>query len=155
MNSISFVGNLTADPRLIAGKDGGKVRASFSVAVNEGQGDEERTHFINVTAWGTLAENLAESLHKGQRVVVVGRFNTYQRDVTIDGDDKSLTMVSVVATAVGPDLRWATAKVAKVVRDAGNDVEDDGAGSGGSSSSAKSSKPAAKSRQSQPQDDDF
>jgi single-strand DNA-binding protein len=127
MNSISFVGNLTGDPRLVkpaAGSDA-KPRATFSVAVNEGQGDEEKTHFINVTAFGTLGENLAESLSKGQRVVVVGRFNTYSKDVQIDGDDKSLTMVAVTASAVGPDLRWAKAKVTKVTRAASTDEPGD------------------------------
>ena len=106
MNSISLVGNLTGDPKLIFG-DSGKARATFSVAVNEGQGETEKTHFVNVTAFGTLAENIADSLSKGQRVVVVGRLNTYSKDVTIDGDDKSLTMVSFTASAIGPDLRWA------------------------------------------------
>ena len=108
MNSISFVGNLTADPKLIFGNSG-KARATFSVAVNEGQGEDEKTHFVNVTAFGSLAENIADSLSKGQRVVVVGRLNTYAKDVTIDGDEKSLTMVNFTASAIGPDLRWATA----------------------------------------------
>lgn len=129
MNSVSFVGNLTSDPKLIFG-DGGKARATFSVAVNEGQGDAERTHFLNVTAWGSLAENLAESLSKGQRVLVIGRVNTYAKDVTVEGDDKSITMVSFTASAVGPDLRWALAKVTKVTReDAGKGDGDEGAGS--------------------------
>lgn len=124
MNSISFVGNLTGDPKLIFG-DGGKARATFSVAVNEGQGETEKTHFVNVTAFGTLAENIADSLSKGQRVVVVGRLNTYSKDVTIDGDDKSLTMVSFTASAIGPDLRWATAKVTKVVREGSAKADDE------------------------------
>jgi len=116
MNSTSFVGNLTSDPKLIFA-DGGTARATFSVAVNEGQGDNEKTHFINVTAFGTLAENLASSVSKGQRVLVIGRFNTYSKNVTIEGDEKSLTMLSITASAVGPDLRWATAKVTRIVRE--------------------------------------
>jgi single-strand DNA-binding protein len=115
MNSTSFVGNLTADPKLVFPDGGGTPRATFSVAVNEGQGETEKTHYINVTAFGTLAENLEDSLSKGQRVLVIGRFNTYSKDVTIKGEDKSLTMLSITASAVGPDLRWATAKVTKVV----------------------------------------
>ncbi|NNN03361.1 MAG: single-stranded DNA-binding protein [Acidimicrobiaceae bacterium] len=126
MNNITFVGNLTADPRLVVGQGEGKARATFSVAVNEGQGDRERTHFVNVTAWGTLGENVADSLTKGMRVVVVGRINTYPREVIIDGKDKSLTMMSVVATAVGLDLRWVHAKVTKFVRDSGNDGSEGG-----------------------------
>jgi len=139
MNSVSFVGNLTSDPKLTFG-DAGKARATFSVAVNEGQGDAERTHFLNVTAWGSLAENLAESLSKGQRVLVIGRVNTYSKDVTIDGDDKSITMVSFTASAVGPDLRWALAKVTKVTReDSGKDGEGEGGGNNSSKRSGSSS----------------
>jgi single-strand DNA-binding protein len=126
MNNISFVGNLTKDPNLVEPKsDKGTVRSTFTVAVNEGQGDDEKSHFINVTAFGTLAENVAKSLSKGQRVLVIGRFNTYSKDVTIEGEEKSLTMVSVTASAVGPDLRWATASVTKVTMAKASDVDDD------------------------------
>jgi single-strand DNA-binding protein len=152
MNSISFVGNLTGDPKLIFG-DSGKARATFSVAVNEGQGETEKTHFVNVTAFGTLAENIADSLSKGQRVVVVGRLNTYSKDVTIDGDDKSLTMVSFTASAIGPDLRWATAKVTKVVRE-GNADADAASGSAPAKQSAKSSSTRQPAKQSAANDDD-
>jgi len=152
MNSISLVGNLTGDPKLIFG-DSGKARATFSVAVNEGQGETEKTHFVNVTAFGTLAENIADSLSKGQRVVVVGRLNTYSKDVTIDGDDKSLTMVSFTASAIGPDLRWATAKVTKVVRE-GNAAADGDSGPAPAKQSAKSSSTRQPAKQSAANDDD-
>ena len=152
MNSISFVGNLTGDAKLIFG-DSGKARATFSVAVNEGQGETEKTHFVNVTAFGTLAENIADSLSKGQRVVVVGRLNTYSKDVTIDGDEKSLTMVSFTASAIGPDLRWATAKVTKVVRE-GNAAAGEDSGPASAKQSAKSSSTKQATKQSAPADDD-
>jgi single-strand DNA-binding protein len=145
MNSISFVGNLTADPKLIFG-DSGKARATFSVAVNEGQGETEKTHFVNVTAFGTLAENITDSLSKGQRVVVVGRLNTYSKDVTIAGEDKSLTMVSFTASAIGPDLRWATAKVTKVVREGSATPDDE---------TPKASAKASTSKTPAASDDDF
>ena len=113
MNQVSFVGNLTADPVI---RGGDTVRANFTVAVNEGAGDKERTHFVSCTAFGTLGENVAVSLHKGTRVLVIGRLNTYSKEVTIDGETKNMTMTSVTASAVGPDLRWAQARVAKVAR---------------------------------------
>ncbi|MGL5825508.1 MAG: single-stranded DNA-binding protein [Nocardioides sp.] len=117
MQSITFVGNLGNDPELVESKNGTN-RARFTVAVSEGQrdSDNEKTHWLNVTAFGTLGENVAESLSKGTRVVVVGRFDTYQREVQIDGEDKRLGMVSFIASAVGPDLRWATAEVKKVAK---------------------------------------
>jgi single-strand DNA-binding protein len=148
MNAVSFVGNLTANPKLIEGSTGTR-RATFSIAVNEGQGDDEKTHFLNVTAFGTLGENVASSLSKGQRVVVVGRLNTYPKEVEIDGVAKNLTMVAVTASAVGPDLKWAVAKVTKITREAapaeevGNDGEEEAAAdSSKSSASSKAAKPA-------------
>ncbi len=155
MNAIHFVGNLTGDPKLVEGASG-KPRAQFTVAVNEGQGDDEKTHFVKVTAFGTLGENLAKSLTKGQRVVVIGRLNTYKKEVEIDNEVKNLTMVNFTASSVGPDLRWARATVTKVSTDRSEppvDDEDDGAGEGNGGaedeespkSSAKPSKPSAKS----------
>ncbi len=164
MNTVSLVGNLTADPILHVGSFN-KKRATFTVAVNEGQGEDERVHFVNCTAFGTLAENLADSLRKGNRVAVIGRFNTYKKDVQIDGEDKHLTMLSVTASAVGPDLRWATAKVSRVVRDKSEsdesfDSDDSGKASGkGASGNAKAgdtkeSGSSASSRASSDADDD-
>lgn len=114
-NQITFVGNLVRDPDLRTSA-AGKSRATFTVAVNEGERgtDSERTHFVNCTAFGTLGENVVDSLSKGMRVVVVGRLDTYGKAVEIDGEEKTLTMVSFIVSAVGPDLRWATAEVSKV-----------------------------------------
>lgn len=150
MNNTTFVGNLTADPKLVIG-DTGKPRATFTVAVNEGeQGSEhEKAHFINVTAFGTLGENLASSLSKGQRVIVAGRLNTYKKAVQIGGEDKELTMVSFTASAVGPDLRWAVAKVTKVVR------EGNGDGGGESKSAAKDESGGSAAASPASEDDDF
>jgi len=116
MNAITLVGNLTADPKVIIGASG-KQRTTFRVAVNEGQGDNEKTHFVGCTAFGTLGENVADSLHKGNRVIVSGRFDSYNKEVEIEGETKSLTMLNVTASSVGPDLRWHVAKVTKVTRE--------------------------------------
>lgn len=116
MNNISIVGNLTHDPELHFSANG-KGRASFTVAVNEKRGDEEVAHFMRCTAFGTLAENVAESLRKGHRVVVVGRLNTWSSELTLeDGSEKRITNVGLTASSVGPDLLWARARVAKVDR---------------------------------------
>lgn len=120
MNSTTLVGNITGDPVLRGTAD--KPRATFTVAVNEGERgtDSERTHFIDVTAFGTLGENTATSLRKGQRVIVHGRFNSYKTAVTINGDDKEIGRLSITASAVGPDLRWATAETQRVALKNGN-----------------------------------
>lgn len=123
MNNVSFVGNLTRDPKLSYSQGNNTAIARFSVAVNEGQGDNEKTHFVSVTAFGTLAENLCHSLNRGTRVLVVGRLDTYSKAVEIDGEEKNLTMTNFIASAVGPDLRWSVAKVAKVERDADEEAK--------------------------------
>lgn len=116
MNNISLVGNITAQPELRFSQEG-KPRTSFTVAVNEGPKDNEITHFVRVTAFDSLAENLVDSLTKGLRVLVIGRLNTYRREVTLEGGEtKAFTETSFTANAVGPDLRWARARVAKVDR---------------------------------------
>lgn len=114
MQNITLVGNVTADPRLFLSSEGKKPRVSFSLAIQEGSDENKRVHFVDVSAFGTLATNVAESVTKGMRVIVVGRLNTYKREVQIDGEPVGLTMVSFTAFQVGPDLNWAVARVAKV-----------------------------------------
>lgn len=119
---VTLAGNLTRDPELRF-TAGGKGVASFGLAVsrryqvnNEWQ---EQTSFFNVTAWGTLAENLAASLSKGARVIVSGRLE--QRDYEAkDGAKRSV--VEVVADEIGPSLRWARATVERVERAGGGDT---------------------------------
>ncbi len=103
MNSTILVGNLTADPKLHI-SDNGKKRATFSMAINEGQGENEKTHFVNLTAFDTLAENIVESFSKGMRVIVAARLNTYKQAVVINGEERQLTMVAYVASHAGPEL---------------------------------------------------
>lgn len=123
MNQTVIIGNLTADPVVRVNGDN-QSRTTCTVAVNEGTGENEKTHFLNVTAFGTLGENMAASLHKGQRVVVVGRLNTYSKEVEIDGEEKRVTMTSITAYSVAPDLRWAVARVSKVIHDAASDADE-------------------------------
>ena len=144
MNSTVLVGNLTSDPKLYV-SESGKKRATFSLAINEGQGAHEKTHFVNLTAFDTLAENLVESCSKGMRLIVAARLNTYKQTVTINGEEKQLTLVSWVATHAGPELRFALAKVTKVVRE-GN--------AGGASSPATNGSKASAKRGKEPSDDE-
>lgn len=117
MNNMSLVGNLATEPELRFTQNG-TASCNFVVAVNEKVGDVEKAHFVRVTAFGTLADNVVESLRKGQRVVVIGRLNTYSTELELaDGSGRKVNHVSFTASAVGPDLRWARAKVAKVERD--------------------------------------
>lgn len=117
-STTTITGNLTGDPELRHTPAGTPV-ATFSVAINkrkrtpEGEWVDNGAEFFRVTAWRTLGENIAASLTKGARVVVTGRLT--QRQWETDDHERRYA-VEIVAEACGPDLTWATAKVAKTAR---------------------------------------
>jgi single-strand DNA-binding protein len=96
----------------------------FRVAVNRRFKDEAGnwkdgdTSYFTVNAWRSLAENVAESLTRGTRVVVAGRLQMRSWE-TQDGDKR--TVVEIEADEIGPSLRWATAKVERQGRSGGGD----------------------------------
>jgi single-strand DNA-binding protein len=109
---VTINGNLTENPELRFTPNGAPV-ANFTVAVTprvkDGDGWKDGdTSFFRCTAWRTLAENLAESLSKGARVLVQGRLQQRSWE-TPEGDKRSVVEVQV--EEAGPSLRWATAKV--------------------------------------------
>jgi single-strand DNA-binding protein len=106
--SVSFAGNLTDDPEL-RHTETGIARAMFRVAVSGRK--EQEPSFFTVVLWRDQAENAAESLTKGSRVVIVGRLQ--QRAWTAE-DGSSRSTVEVVAEELGLSLRWATATPARV-----------------------------------------
>lgn len=113
MENISFVGTLGRDAEQVVATSGNK-RTRLRIAITEAPGtDNEKTKWVDVTAFGTLGENAAASLKKGARVFVMARMDTYQREVTIDNEVKNIDQMGFVAYALGPDLRWATAEVTK------------------------------------------
>jgi single-strand DNA-binding protein len=122
-NSVTIVGNVTRDPE-IRYTSGGAAKASFSVAVSRRWQNrqtnewEEQTSFLNVVCWREMAENVAESIGKGARVVVTGRLE--QRSWETENGEKR-SVVEVVADEIGPSLRWATAVVNKNDRRGGGD----------------------------------
>lgn len=104
--------NLTADPELRF-TAAGKPMATFSVADNRTwmQGSEERkfVSYFSVTAWGQLAENVCTSLHKGDRVNVVGRLEQQRWEK----DGVKRTSVKVVAAQVSPSLDFAEVDITR------------------------------------------
>jgi len=109
------VGNLTRDPELRFGNEKGTPFVNLGLAVNTPKvpgewSGEQRTTFYDVVCFGTLAEHAAESLAKGDRVVVAGR---PEREQYTDGDGVARERRRVVATAIGPDLRFATAVISR------------------------------------------
>jgi single-strand DNA-binding protein len=119
--TVTLVGNVTRDPEMRFLNSGVGI-ATFGVAVSKrrkneaGQWEDGETEFYDVVAWRELGENVAESITKGQRVVVVGRLS--QRSWETD-DGQKRSKIEVVADEVGPSLRWATADVARVQRSSG------------------------------------
>src|ERR687891_2529073 len=117
-NQITIVGNLTDDPELRYTPNGAAV-ATIRVAVNrripDGAGGwkDAETSFFRVNAWRSLAENAAESLTRGTRVVVTGRLRSRSWE-NQEGETRSA--VEIEADEMGPSLRWATAKVEKQSR---------------------------------------
>jgi single-strand DNA-binding protein len=109
---VTITGNLTEDPELRFIPNGAPVanlRVAVTPRVKDGDGWKDgETSFFQVTAWRTLAENAAESLTKGTRVVVHGTLR--QRSWETDAGERR-SVVEVQAEEIGPSLRWATAKV--------------------------------------------
>lgn len=114
MNFQVFVGNVTRDPELKATKSG-LPKTTLSVAVNEGDREKgtEKTHFIRVNVLGRRAENVVNTLGRGDRVVVVARVDTYLKDVEINGEDRQITVTEFTASAIGPELSFASAEVSR------------------------------------------
>lgn len=118
--TITIVGNLTNDPELRFTPSGVAV-ANFTVASTPRTYDKNRsewvdgeTLFMNCSIWRDAAENVAETLTRGMRVIVTGRLKSR----SFEKDGAKRTIVEVDAEDVGPSLRYASAKVTKTQRGA-------------------------------------
>jgi single-strand DNA-binding protein len=132
-NTVTIVGNVTRDPE-VRYTAGGQANATFGVAVNrrwmnrQTNDWEERTSFFNVVCWREMAENVAESIGKGTRVVVTGRLEQRSWE-TEQGEKRSV--IEIAADEVAPSLRWATATVNRNERRGGDGGPGPGGGGGG------------------------
>ncbi len=136
---ITVVGNLTADPELRFTPSGAAV-ASFTVASTPRTLDRATNEwkdgdalFLRCSVWRQAAENVAESLTRGSRVIVQGRLRQRSYE-TREGEKR--TVVEIVADEIGPSLRWARAEIERISRDS----------AGGGSSAGSSSSSAAAGR---------
>ena len=116
---LTVAGTLTSDPELRF-TPGGDAVANFTVAANDrrldrntGQWVDGDATFLRCSIWRDAAENVANSLNKGNRVIVTGRLKQRSYE-TAEGQKRTVYELDV--TEVGPSLKWATAKVAKVTR---------------------------------------
>lgn len=113
-NMVTITGNLVRDPELRF-TQGGVAICSFGIAQNrrwQKNGEwEEKVSFFDCIAWGQFGENIAESVGKGDRAVLVGRLDQQTWEDKETGKNRS--KVELVVESMGPDLRWATAAVTK------------------------------------------
>lgn len=120
---ITVIGNLTADPELRFTPSGAAV-ANFTVASTPRAFDkasnewkDQETLFMRCSVWREAAENVAESLTKGTRVIVQGRLKARSYD-TKEGDRRTTTELEV--DEIGPSMKYATAKINRTSRPGGN-----------------------------------
>ncbi len=120
---ITVIGNLTADPELRFTPSGAAV-ANFTVASTPRAFDrqsnewkDQETLFMRCSVWREAAENVAESLTKGTRVIVQGRLKARSYE-TKEGERRTSTELEV--DEIGPALKFATAKVTRAQRNGGN-----------------------------------
>jgi single-strand DNA-binding protein len=116
---ITVVGNLTADPELRFTPSGAAV-ASFTVASTPRTFDRQTNEwkdgealFLRCSIWRQAAENVAETLQRGMRVIVQGRLQQRSFE-TREGEKR--TVIEMQVDEVGPSLRYATAKVNRTQR---------------------------------------
>jgi single-strand DNA-binding protein len=130
-NVITLVGNLTDEPELRFTPNGVAV-ATVRIAVNRrirnnqtNEWEDKLDGYFNVNVWRDHAENVAESLSRGNRVLVTGRLTSrsYQ-----DKEGQTRWVTEIEADEICPSLRWATAQITKVNRR-------DGGGRGGADTS--------------------
>ncbi len=131
---ITVVGNLTADPELRFTPSGAAV-ANFTVASTPRTFDKQSNEwkdgealFLNCSVWRQAAENAAESLQRGMRVIVSGRLKARSYE-TREGEKRTVFEIDV--DEVGPSLKYATAKVTKTTRQGGGGGQGGGFSGGG------------------------
>ena len=145
--NVTIVGNLTNDPELRFTPSGAAV-ASFTIASNSRYLDKATNEwkdgepvYMRCSVWRQYAENVAESLTRGTRVIATGRLKQRSYE-TREGEKR--TVVEMEVDDVGPALRTATAKVTKVARAGGGGFGGDG-GFGGQAAPVGNDDPWASS----------
>ncbi|NVN49364.1 Single-stranded DNA-binding protein [Mycolicibacterium hippocampi] len=140
---ITVIGNLTADPELRFTPSGAAV-ANFTVASTPRMFDRQTNEwkdgealFLRCNIWREAAENVAESLVRGSRVIVSGRLKQRSFE-TREGEKR--TVVELEVDEIGPSLKYATAKVNKASRSGGGGGGFGGGGGGNSSRPAEQPK---------------
>lgn len=132
--TITVVGNLTDDPELRFTPSGAAV-AKFRIASTprfldkaSGEWKDGEPLFLSCNVWRQVAENVAESLQRGSRVIVSGRLRMRSYE-TKEGEKR--TVIELEVDEIGPSLRYATAKVQRMSRSGGGGYGASGANTSG------------------------
>lgn len=132
--TITVIGNLTNDPELRFTPSGSAV-ANFTIAStprtfdrNSNDWKDGETLFLRASVWKEAAENVAESLTKGMRVIVEGRLKQRSYD-TKEGEKR--TVIELEIDEIGPSLKYANAKVNRTQRSGNSGGNNWGGNSGG------------------------
>ena len=127
--TTTIIGNITGDPELRFTPNGAAV-TNFTVASTPRQFDKQKnewvdgeTLFMRCSIWRDAAENVAESIQRGTRVIVFGRLKSRSYE-TKEGEKR--TVVELEVEEVGPSLRYATAKVNRTQRGSAGDGDGNG-----------------------------
>ena len=97
MNKIFEIGRLTRDPE-VRYTASGKAVCTFSIAVDDGYGENKKAYFFPVVVWNKAAEACGNSLHKGSKVAVTGKLTSRQYE---NNEGKKVTVFEIVADAFG------------------------------------------------------
>jgi single-strand DNA-binding protein len=95
MNKIFEIGRLTRDPE-VRYTQSGKAVCTFSIAVDDGYGENKKAYFFPVVVWNKAAEACGNSLHKGSKVAVTGKLTSRQYE---NNEGKKVTVFEIVADA--------------------------------------------------------
>lgn len=142
---ITVIGNLTADPELRFTPSGSAV-ANFTIASTPRQFDRQSNEwkdgealFLRCSVWKEAAENVAESLTKGMRVIAQGRLRSRSYD-TKEGERR--TVMELEVDEIGPSLKYASAQVTRSARGNGEGAAGRAPATGGGGGGAWGNPPA-------------
>ena len=137
-NTVTVVGNVTRDPELRF-TQGGMAVVNFGVAWNRRRNDgEDEVSFFDVTCFRQLAENVADSITKGARVVIYGTLSQRSWE-NQQGERRS--KVEILADDVAPSLKWASAEITRNEFRGGGDDGGGRQGGGGAPRSQGAERP--------------
>ena len=96
MNNVNLIGNLTADPEMKISQNN-KGYCNFTIAINDGWGDNKKVHFINCVTWNKQAESLVQYCNKGSRIAISGKLD---QSTWEDRDGNKRSAIKVVALQI-------------------------------------------------------